>query len=129
MTPQGKAAVISQLQKQGKFALMCGDGGNDVGALKQADVGLALLAGYGNTNTTESPDEPKGGEAVAEVGGEKKDAQTVLSQRAKTLEKRTKEAVKARKAFTWEKQKELQAKQKEWPRAWPDIEDRGQRIE
>lgn len=114
MTPQGKAAVISQLQKQGKFALMCGDGGNDVGALKQADVGLALLAGYGNTNTTESSDEQKGGEANAESSGATKDAQTVLSQRAKTLDKRTKEAVKARKAFTWEKQKELQAKQKEW---------------
>merc|ERR1712194_373538 len=52
MTPQGKATVIRQLQDQGKHVLMCGDGGNDVGALKQADVGLALLAGYGNTNTT-----------------------------------------------------------------------------
>ncbi|KAH9255129.1 hypothetical protein BASA81_006888 [Batrachochytrium salamandrivorans] len=52
MSPRGKAKVIRSLQKlENKFVLMCGDGGNDVGALKQADVGLALLSGYGSANT------------------------------------------------------------------------------
>ena len=54
MSPHGKAKVIRSMQRCGAQVLMCGDGGNDVGALKQADVGLALLSGYGNMNTTEA---------------------------------------------------------------------------
>jgi len=53
MTPNGKAKVIRALQKIGAFVLMCGDGGNDVGALKQADAGLALLSGHGEVNTSD----------------------------------------------------------------------------
>lgn len=53
-SPQGKAKVIRCIQKNKEHhVLMCGDGGNDVGALKQADVGLALLSGYGNANTSD----------------------------------------------------------------------------
>mmetsp|Transcript_7558 Transcript_7558/g.19198 ORF Transcript_7558/g.19198 Transcript_7558/m.19198 type:complete len:1480 (-) Transcript_7558:51-4490(-) len=104
MTPQGKATVIRELQRQGRHVLMCGDGGNDVGALKQADVGLALLAGYGNVNTTE----------VATTDEEKMEAEVVLNERQAALAKRTKEAGKARQKYLWDKQKELNAMHKQW---------------
>lgn len=51
MKPQEKEAVLKELRAHGRYTLMCGDGANDVGALKQAHVGLALLSGFGDANT------------------------------------------------------------------------------
>merc|ERR1712060_177006 len=62
MTPQGKADVIKALQKHELKVIMCGDGGNDMGALKQADVGLALFSGYGNMNADSEGDKNENGE-------------------------------------------------------------------
>jgi len=125
MTPQGKATVIRELQRQGQHVLMCGDGGNDVGALKQADVGLALLAGYGNVNTTEVA-ATTDSEATGD-GANKKEAEVVLNERQAALAKRTKEAGKARQKFLWDKQKELNSMHKQWLEE--EVEARAQRGE
>ena len=41
MTPDAKETVIECLHSVGSLCLMCGDGANDVGALKGSDVGVA----------------------------------------------------------------------------------------
>ena len=44
MAPSQKQAALAALRLAGLPALMCGDGTNDVGALKAADVGVALVS-------------------------------------------------------------------------------------
>ena len=44
-TPNDKIAVIRQQQSQGKLVAMIGEGNNDVPALSQADISLAMNAG------------------------------------------------------------------------------------
>jgi cation-transporting ATPase 13A1 len=56
MSPDEKETVIESLHHVGLTCLMCGDGANDVGALKQADVGVALLSGFGNANVDKGAD-------------------------------------------------------------------------
>jgi cation-transporting ATPase 13A1 len=108
MSPQGKARVIRALQKKrGAHVLMCGDGGNDVGALKQAEVGLALLSGYGNMNTTDG-DAPD----AANADGS---AEDVLNARSKQLTNRSMAAGKRIRTLLEAKKKELMVKmQTEW---------------
>ncbi|KAL7471342.1 hypothetical protein ACHAXS_011637 [Conticribra weissflogii] len=41
-TPNDKVSIVSTFVEIGEITLMCGDGGNDCGALKAAHVGIAL---------------------------------------------------------------------------------------
>eukprot|EP01043_Picozoa_sp_COSAG02_P056209 COSAG02_NODE_6633_length_3447_cov_1.854241_2_plen_681_part_00 len=56
MAPEEKEKVISSINSRGHFTMMMGDGANDVGALKQAHVGCALLTGFGSINVDKRAD-------------------------------------------------------------------------
>lgn len=44
MSPDQKEGILTALKEAGLITMMCGDGTNDVGALKQSHVGVALLS-------------------------------------------------------------------------------------
>jgi len=76
--PRQKEAIIAALNASGKFTLMCGDGTNDVGALKQAHVGISIIS----VPELEAK-ERKAKEAVMAMKGTKKKK----TKHAKTLER------------------------------------------
>ena len=72
MSPDDKERVLKRLKQQGRHTFMCGDGANDVGALKQAHVGVALLSGFGGANTkkvTVAGEKPEGSAGAGAAAG------------------------------------------------------------
>jgi cation-transporting ATPase 13A1 len=93
MSPEDKEAVLKALRANGRHTLMCGDGANDVGALKQAHVGLALLSGFGDANTKKAGAAELA--AMAEAAEKSGDLDTAKAARAAQQAKAAEAAKKA----------------------------------
>ncbi|KAM0671571.1 putative E1-E2 ATPase [Ordospora colligata] len=66
--PTHKEKIIERYKNAGSYTLMCGDGTNDVGALKSAHVGIALMEAASVSKTNEKEAKKNGVGAKGRIG-------------------------------------------------------------
>ncbi|KAL2557753.1 putative manganese-transporting ATPase PDR2 [Forsythia ovata] len=77
VAPEQKELIMTTFKSVGRVTLMCGDGTNDVGALKQAHIGVALLNAIPPAQKEKSSSEAPTKNDTAKSGKSKKLKSTV----------------------------------------------------
>ncbi|CAI9768467.1 unnamed protein product [Fraxinus pennsylvanica] len=77
VAPEQKELIMTTFKSVGRVTLMCGDGTNDVGALKQAHIGVALLNAIPPAQKEKSSSEAPSKNDAAKSGKSKKLKSTV----------------------------------------------------
>ncbi|XP_022882180.1 probable manganese-transporting ATPase PDR2 isoform X2 [Olea europaea var. sylvestris] len=72
VAPEQKELIMTTFKSVGRVTLMCGDGTNDVGALKQAHIGVALLNAIPPAQKEKSSSEAPSKNDTAKSGKSKK---------------------------------------------------------
>lgn len=99
MSPKNKQTLICLYNRMGKMTLMCGDGTNDVGALKHSHVGISLLSNeFESTSPSSSAKENKHKPLGGVGGGTKNKKKFNFFEIKKDIEDRIKRGEKLTKA-------------------------------